>query len=76
MLDSMQIAVLSTLACFVLLFVGYVKSVLSKAAKEQLEEKEARSKQTTANDEDTSNKAGSKPRKVRLQSSTSFNVCL
>ena len=73
MLDSMQIAVLSTLACFVLLFLGYVKSVIGKAAKL---EKEARSKQTTANDEDTSNKAGSKPRKVRLQSSTSFNVCL
>ena len=35
MLDTVQIAVLSTLACFALLFVAYVKSVLGKAAKEQ-----------------------------------------
>ena len=72
MLDSMQIAVLSTLACFALLFIVYVKSVLGKAAKEQLE-KEARSKQTTGNDDDSSNKAG-KPRKVRFKSSMLFNV--
>ena len=65
MLDSVQIAVLSTLACFALLFVAYVKSVLGKAAKEQLQ-KEAGSSLVDGNDDDNSNKAG-KARKVRIE---------
>ena len=64
MLDSVQIAVLSTLACFALLFVAYVKSVLGKAAKEQLQ-KEAGSSLVDGNDDD-SNKAAAKARKVRM----------
>ena len=65
MLDSVQIAVLSTLACFALLFVAYVKSVLGKAAKEQLQ-KEAGSSLVDGNDDDNSNKAAAKARKVRM----------
>ena len=66
MLDTVQIAVLSTLACFALVFVAYVKSVLGKAAQEQKLQKEAESssrKSSVADDEDSSNK-GTKARKV------------
>ena len=65
MLDSMQIAVLSTLACFALLFVAYVKSVLGKAAKEQLQKESGISRQGSAVDDDSSNNKGGKARKVR-----------
>ena len=67
MLDSMQIAVLSTLACFALLFVAYVKSVLGKAAKEQLQKESGISRQGSAVDDDSSNNKGGKARKVRSE---------
>ena len=69
MLDTVQIAVLSTLACFALVFVAYVKSVLGKAAQEQQQQKGADSisrKSSVAdggNEDDNSNKGG-KARKV------------
>ena len=68
MLDTVQIAVLSTLACFALVFVAYVKSVLGKAAQEQQQvQKEASSRKSSVadggNEDDNSNKGG-KARKV------------
>ena len=68
MLDTVQIAVLSTLACFALVFVAYVKSVLGKAAQEQQQvQKEASSRKSSVADggnEDDNSSKGSKARKV------------
>ena len=68
MLDTVQIAVLSTLACFALVFVAYVKSVLGKAAQEQQQvQKEADSRKSSVVDggnEDDNSSKGSKARKV------------